>query len=418
MGMVFYLPAFFLAILAGIGLDRLLSGAVPVKTVLITCGVFTFFALLGALGALQSVAEALALPERAAAVQANAGELRTGALRLLVFALLNGAAVWSIATKRLSARAGTAALLVVLVADLWSINRLFFEFSPRANVLFRDDSITSYMKKVPPPYRVFDVGNSYGEPNSPPTSVLMAYRIPQALGYHGFDLQAYRELGGRDNGWQNLSTPNLLSLLSIRFLILPEAENVPGYHQVVAPTTTAVGNPATLYEADSTPPYARVMPTAAKLPDSAVVATLVDRRFPFDRVALFADTSSVTADSIVQPLPTSSVHATVRRWTAGRMAIALDGTDPRPGHLIVSENWYKDWHATVDGRPAIARRANHSLLSVEVPTGAKSVELWVDSASYARGKMWSAAALVAALLMVAVGIVQDRRRAPLRARTP
>jgi hypothetical protein len=290
----------------------------------------------------------------------------------------------------------------VLVADLWSIDRLFFEFSPRAKVLFRDDSITSYLKKVPSPYRVFDAGNGYG------ASILMAYRIPQALGYHGFDLQAYRELGGRDRGWENLLTPNLLSLLSIRFLILAQPANVPAYHQVVAPTTTAVGNPATLYEADSTPPYARVMLTAAKLPDSAVVAAVINPRFPFDRIALFPDTSSVTADSIAQPLPGSSVRATVHRWTPGRMAIALEGTDPRPGHLLVSENWYKDWHATIDGKAAIVRRVDHSLLGVEVPAGATNVELWFDSTMYARGKALSAVALIAALLMIVVGAVRDR----------
>jgi uncharacterized membrane protein YfhO len=78
--------------------------------------------------------------------------------------------------------------------------------------------------------------------------------------------------------------------------------------------------------------------------------------------------------------------------------------------LIVSENWYKDWHATVDGKAATPRRVNHSLLGVEVPAGAKTVELWFDSATYARGKRLSAVALIAALLMIGVGAFRDRGR--------
>ena len=62
MGMVFFLPAFFLSLLAGIGLDRVLSGAVSTRTVVIVVGAFGAFALLGAVGALQSVAETLAIP--------------------------------------------------------------------------------------------------------------------------------------------------------------------------------------------------------------------------------------------------------------------------------------------------------------------------------------------------------------------
>ena len=83
MGMVFFLPAFFVAMLAGIGLDRVLVGAVTPRTVLLVSGAFALFALLGATGGLQDVAEAMAIPERADAVLANAGELRAGALRRL-----------------------------------------------------------------------------------------------------------------------------------------------------------------------------------------------------------------------------------------------------------------------------------------------------------------------------------------------
>ena len=147
--------------------------------------------LLGAVGALQGVAESLAIPERLLAVEGNAPELRIGAQRLLLFAALGGGVLWATASRRLNGSAATALIVALIVGDLWSVDRKFYQFSPRAATLFRDDAITSHLKKVALPYRVLDAGNSYGH------SILMAYGIPNAIGYHGFELRAYDELGGK-----------------------------------------------------------------------------------------------------------------------------------------------------------------------------------------------------------------------------
>jgi len=236
----------------------------------------------------------------------------------------------------------------------------------------------------------------------------MGYGVMDVLGYHGFELRAYDELGGKSSGWQNVLSPNFMRLLAVRFLILNDTASVPGFHQVVPPTTTAVGHPAVLYEKDSVPAYARVMPTAAKLPDGQDLTALLDPRFPVDRVALYPDTSSVVADPIVQPFPSSAVQVSPSRWAPGRMTLSFTGADSKNGHLVVSENWYPDWHATVDGKAAVVRRADHSLLSVDVPAGAKQVELWFDSATYARGKLLSVAGLLAAVVMIGVALMRRR----------
>jgi uncharacterized membrane protein YfhO len=78
--------------------------------------------------------------------------------------------------------------------------------------------------------------------------------------------------------------------------------------------------------------------------------------------------------------------------------------------LLVSENWYPDWRATVDGKPGTVRRADHTLISVDLPPGAREVELVFDSPTYAKGKMVSLAALLVALLMTAVPMVMARRK--------
>ena len=404
MGMVFFLPAFGLAILAGFGMDALLAGRVGSRVAIGAAAAVVVFALLGSLGALQGFAEEIAIPQRVDVVRSNAGELRSGAMRLLAIALFSTASIWLIVGRRVNAMIATALIGVIAIVDLWSLNRQFYVFSPRANVLFRDDAITTYLKKTPLPYRVFD-GGGYG-----PTSILMAYGIPDVLGYHGFELRSYEELGDKDNGWQNVGSPNFGKLLGVRFMIFPRQVSFPGFHEVVPLTTTSYGAPGALYEADTVPPYARVVVTAAKMPDAVQPTMLADDRFPVEGVALFSDTASVHPDSIVQPLPKSHVIASVTKWEPGAMTVTLSGADTTSGHLLIAENWYPDWHADVDGRSGVIRRADHTLLSVDLPPGSKTVRLWFDSAVYARGKIVSVVALFAALGLTLLPLANPFKR--------
>ncbi len=408
MGMVFYLVAFALCVLAGIGVDRVLSRRVRMRTVLAVVGCAAAFALLGAIGGLQGLTQTLAIPERLDAVAGNAASLQSGALRLLLWVVLGGAVLCAVVASRLKPTVAMFALLALMSLELWSVDRKFFTFSERAGTLFADDAITTHLRAVKPPYRVFDAGNSYGH------SLLMAYRIPVAIGYHGFQLQRYEELTGAAEGYAQLGSPTLLDLLAIRYVILPAAQPVPGFHPVIGPTTTTFGTPAVLYERDSVPAYARVLPAAAKIPESQVVPTIVDPRFPVHSVALLPDTSTATVPNAMPPFPASTATATVTSWTAGAMRIAIAGTDFSGGLLVISENWYPDWHAQIDGKPGVVRRADHSLIGVDLPAGSREVRLTFESASYARGKLISLIALAAALLMTFVPVLSGRR-ANLRA---
>jgi uncharacterized membrane protein YfhO len=89
------------------------------------------------------------------------------------------------------------------------------------------------------------------------------------------------------------------------------------------------------------------------------------------------------------------------------MRVALTGSDKATRYLLVSETWYKDWHATVDGRPAPVLRGDHALITVALPPGAREVTLDFDSPEYARGKLIS---LVAFLAIAALGCWSFVRR--------
>jgi hypothetical protein len=404
-GMAFFLVALPVASWAGFGTDRLLRGEVTVRALAIPLGVIGAIALLGVIGVLGSVGTLFVSEEQAPRLAANAPELRLGALRLLVFTALAGAAFWAVATGKLRGFPAAGALAAVVVADLWSVDRRFFDYKPPASELFADDPITTRLKQEPKPYRVLDAGVYQG-------SVLMAHSVQTVLGYHGNEVRFYDDLLGGKNVWRNIGNPNLHDLLATRFLLLPDTQSVPGFHRIMEPTPTAHGSVGVLYERDTAPPYVRVLPSAARLPEDQLVPTVIDARFPVNGVVVFPESASVTPAQIRAGGPdTTSVRARLTEWRPGSMRVALTGSDTATRYLLVSETWYKDWHATVDGRPAQVLRGDHALITVALPPGAREVTLDFDSPEYARGKLISLIALLAIVGLWSWTFVRRRRLA-------
>jgi hypothetical protein len=405
-GMAFFLVALPVAAFAAIGVDRLLRGDVSRRALVLPLAVLGGLALLGAIGVLQSVATTIAPAEQASRVAANAGALQVGSIRLLLVVLVGAAGLWSVWSGRLRGGLAAAVLALVVVGDLWSIDRAFFTFRGPASEVFRDDEVTTRLRAVPKPFRVLDVGVYQG-------SYLMAHDIPTMLGYHGQEIRFYDELLGGKGQWRNAGSPTLMDLLAVRYLLLPEAQAVPGFHQVLGPVTTTPGSPAVLLERDTLPPFVRVVPGALKLPEDQVVPTVLDPRFPLNTVALFPDTAGLTPEPIRggQMPEAVPVRPTLAEWAPGTMRVTLEGAATKPAYLVIAENWYPDWHAEVDGKAAAVYRADHTLLSVVLPPGAREVRLRFASAAYARGKLVTLAALLVTFGLLAAAWWPRRRTA-------
>ena len=90
------------------------------------------------------------------------------------------------------------------------------------------------------------------------------------------------------------------------------------------------------------------------------------------------------------------------------MTIELSGAAPAASALVVSENYYPGWRATVDGKPATVSRANYNLIGVPLPAGARRIELTFDDAAYQAGKKVTLVALLLTLLAIAGGLAAER----------
>lgn len=105
------------------------------------------------------------------------------------------------------------------------------------------------------------------------------------------------------------------------------------------------------------------------------------------------------------PLPAASVESS--RWT--ETSVTARVTAPGGGFLVASMNPFPGWSVRIDGRPGAIRITDGALIGIDIPAGAREVEL-----SYEPSGLRLGAWLAAAGMLVLAGIALF----PRRTRTP
>lgn len=438
-----YVCMFAVAVLAAFGAERVLSATTSLsKRFILAWGGALLLLTLITLGSAVSIAESIAasyaaanmdaswMPERA---RANAGALLTGAIRSLVIAAISLALLWTWTRGKLAPRAMAWALAGLLVVDLWSVERHYWNFSRPARESFATDPAIEAIKAAPEPGRVVVADFwqalrgagvdqvAYRDPIFG-GSALMVHHVRSATGYHGNELGRYQQLirqgarvflGDRQEFWRHENVHWLYTNLPDS-LLAPVTQQL-GYAgqftKVLGPVKNASGSTVYLYRVPGENPASVVANAIVKGTDEQAIATVLDPRFDARRAAI-VDTSATIQTSQVTTVPEpSSIQARTTRFESGAINVELSAPVPNTGSmLIVSENFYPGWRASVGGRDVEAVRANYNLIGVPLPSGAQRIELRFQDPSYATGKLVTLAAILLSVVLVATGTVVERRR--------
>jgi uncharacterized membrane protein YfhO len=78
--------------------------------------------------------------------------------------------------------------------------------------------------------------------------------------------------------------------------------------------------------------------------------------------------------------------------------------------MVLSEVYYPDWKATIDGRPARVLRANHLLRAIELPAGEHEVVFRYDASLLRRGAVISVATFALAIAALIGSFIVSRSR--------
>jgi hypothetical protein len=341
-----------------------------------------------------------------------------GAVRSLFVVLALAGLVVLLERKRIAVTAAAAALSALLVVDFWSVERLYWNFSAPAEELYASDPIIEYIKAQPEPGRTFALLVATPPSGRDPFlggDAYMVHGIRLVTGYHGNQIGRYDKLYGAERGMANIANPVFWQVANVRWMVYNDSMPIiPGIERVMGPVLNAAGTPVWLFKVPGDNPAAWVTPAIMKQPDDVVEGALNDPRFPAASVALFAPDAPVEGQSLTTAPAPLAIKAKVPTYDPGHIVVELSEPAPAGSALMVSENYYPGWNATVDGKPAGVHRANLSLMGVPLPAGATKVELTFTSASFERGKLITLVAIGLALLAIGAGVVVQKRQGTAR----
>ena len=376
---MFFLTAFAVAALAGQGAEAALEGRVRRGYLVGWVVAAAVVALLAIGGALTNAATLMATPNLYDVVVNNAPHVTFGAVRGLLAVAATWAVILLLARGRITARHATWALATLIALDLWSEERLYWLWSPPASITYASNPAIDSILAQHETGRVLTAATSRAVPGDADLEYdgLMVHKIRLVTGHHSNELRRYDVLIDKDGGERRVFDPKVWALLNVRYLYTDlDSLPMPGARKIVGPVRDAAGSMVSLYRLPGDNPAAWVVPLAAKAPDDQALATILDPRFSPLRAAIF-DTAArvpVTLNPTSLP-PPLTVTANVTRYDPGHITVALSAPAPAGATLVVSENEYPGWSATVDGHPSAIGRVDYTLIGVPLTAGSRTVDL-------------------------------------------
>jgi hypothetical protein len=186
---------------------------------------------------------------------------------------------------------------------------------------------------------------------------------------------------------------------------------LPAFVHLAGPVKNSSGSTVHAYKVASDNPAAWVASAMVKAPPDQALSTILDPRFD-PRTLAIVDTSAKDVAAVqIQSLPApTTTQASVPRYSAGAIDVTLDQPGAAGQALVVSENFYPGWRATVDGKATSVARMNYNLIGVPLPAGARSVQLRFTDSAYERGRVITLVAVFIACLLTIGGAFMERRR--------
>ncbi len=431
--MVFFLAAFSLVVLAGLGIDCVIrelkenDARKTAKTAIIG-GAFplALFLLFAALkGPMLSLLRSTTIQtsQKLAALQANYPAMVGGLLLASAVAAAGVLLVWLFMNRRLKLMPFAISLAAVMVLDiglslnLWSESKSYIRGVPPPKEYFAPDEAVAFLKQDTSLYRVLPWHYERSDDG------ILAYNgIQSVAGQLPNPLQVYQDFIGAGSSVmfrpENLLNPNFMNLANIKYVIsltLPEdasrydAQSQQAIAQIRSYFSQArfervfAGQKYTVYRNNAPLPRAFVVGRyeVVKNKDD-VLARMMTPEFDPGRTAL------LYADPGLPPAAESLAGmAQVTKFDCNAISVRADMKSA--GLLVLSENYHPDWKAYDNGKPVPVLQAYHTFRAVPLQPGQHEVVFRYDSKYYAAGAILSALALLFLLGILAAAVAQTHR---------
>lgn len=279
--------------------------------------------------------------------------MKSDAWRSFLFIVLAAATLWVYAQGKLKWGYMVAILGVLVVADMWPVNKRYlndshFVTKKNNNAAFQ---MQPYEKQIlqdkDPHFRVFNLTtNTFNDART-------SYYLKSIGGYSAAKLRRYQDLIDEHISKMNW---NVIGMLNAKYIIVPEQKSGQAKVQL---NPYAMGNAwfvDTLVVAND----ANEESEALNYLDLHTTAVL-DKEF---------------AHHVKDFTPGTDSTAVVKLTKYTPRYLDYEYTTSKPGTIVFSEIYYPyGWKATIDGQPADIYRVNYMLRAINVPAGAHKIHM-------------------------------------------
>ncbi len=275
------------------------------------------------------------------------------AWRSFLIVAIGFVALWCLSEKKLSAKVVIIALSVVLIGDMYSVNKRYLNSDNFVNPSYKTnpfpmtDADRVILQDKDMNYRVLDL-DGFSEARS-------SYYHKTIGGYHAAKLRRYQDL--LDRQFSGSINWNVVNMLNGRYIIAPQSKEV-------------ISNPEALGNAWFVDEVKWVDNADAEMEAIAdfnpAKTAVVDRRFA-DQVGTF-----------VPPAMGDTIYETA--YAPDKLTYRY--RSQQGGLAVFSEVYFPwGWQVTVDGEPVEMARANYVLRAVNLPAGEHEVVFHFDPKS-------------------------------------
>ena len=407
-GMAVFLFGFGVITLAALGLDRILhlvrernaeelqriqrvlwvgTGLVALLTLLVSSGVFTSLWTSAVYPSIDA--------RRLQVLQAHLPNIIRGASFALLVAAATSLVVWGLGKGRISPRIALAGLLMLVAVDAARIDGSFIQTIDFNRWAAVDPNLSALLAREEgrtEPYRLLSLAQQ-GQDVIP-----AMHGIELAAGHHPNDLSRYRELIGMVGSGlpRNLLNTNVRNLLNVDYILWPDIElGAAPQGPIVSRTQYGQGQIYHTLLADKGLPRARLVAEAVVKADAEAVSYILSGVHDPAREVVLSEPPAA-------PLGGGEAMGSVTWEERTSDVLRWHVESDRAAMLVVSDNWFPAWRATVNGEETEVLRAYHSLRAVAIPAGSSSVEMRYESTLLEQSFLLSAAIL---LLLFAAGLL-------------
>ncbi len=340
----------------------------------------------------------------------------TGWIRFGLFLGVTGFLLSRWVRGALQTRTLAMALAVITLADLWIIDRKFFQTVPPPDQIYAADDVVQYLQSQKDGGRVwvFPFGNQavyhgferVGNNTIPLKNYLMHFGIEQAGGEHGNQLERWNQYAGAGEkiyvDWHNFTGfPVFMSAANIRYIVSglelkmnnsDTASTPMGLEEVYR------GHSAIVYRNDNALERAYLVPNVQLIPQTdSALKYMQSSAFNPRNVAVVdrAIGATLSATTLVQ-------SSEIKVKEPARVIVHT--TTNRPAMLVLADVYAHGWKAFIDGKPAAMVIANVAFRGVVVPAGEHDVRFSFDPDALFTG-LYISSILFALLMAYVIGYI-------------